>query len=53
MKIANCIALGIWIFELFYGISKCVSGESIHPVIFMMAALCCILHYIGEIAREV
>lgn len=51
-KISNSIGLGIWIFELLYGIMKLIQEEGVNPIIFIGAVLVCILHHIGEIIRE-
>lgn len=52
MKMYNAIGLGIWIFEVIYGIFKWASGEQIHPIIFILAAMCMVLQYIKEIIME-
>jgi hypothetical protein len=52
MKIANCICLCIWIFEVFYGIFKWANGTQIDPIIFTLAAVCLVLQYIKEILTE-
>lgn len=48
-RFMNIIMLGIWIFQLVYGIVNVVNGTNINPIVFICAVLICILHYIEEI----
>lgn len=51
MKILNIIALLIWTFQLFYGVTMAVAGKYIHPVIYICAVFVCILNYINAVGK--
>ena len=48
-KSMNILMLGIWIFQLVFGIVKAANGTNIHPSVFVCAVLICIMHYIEKI----
>ena len=48
-KFTNILMLGIWIFQLVFGIVNIVNGTNINPWIFICAVIICIIHYIQEI----
>ena len=50
-QIFDSICLGIWIFELCYGIACAAADRDIPPIIFIMAVLVCAIHYIAEILK--
>lgn len=47
----NKFMVGVWIFQLIYGIVHMVNGTNIHPFLFICAAGICILYYVQEIQR--
>jgi hypothetical protein len=51
MKILSCIALGIWVFQLFYGIYQIASDKPINSIVYLCAVVSCIL-YFGEKIKE-
>lgn len=45
----DIICLLIWIFQLVLGTKALLTGEEIHPLIFLCAVMVCIMHYLQEI----
>ena len=45
-KFMNILMLGLWIFQLVFGIVNAVNGTNINSLIFICAVAICILHYI-------
>jgi hypothetical protein len=48
MTILKIIAVLIWVFEVFLGAVKCMTGEFVHPVIFTLMALTCVIYSIRD-----
>lgn len=51
-KFMDYFLLGIWIFEMIYGIIACFTDTMISPFVFLCATLVCCIHYISEIAKK-
>lgn len=47
-KFMNGLCLGIWIFQLVFGIVAACGKVTISPIVFICAVLICILHYTKE-----
>lgn len=50
-KIFDLLCLFIWIFQFGLGLHWIASGTPINPVLYIIAVLMCILHYVGELMR--
>lgn len=47
----NVIGLILWIFQLAMAIAWTISGKPINHVLYILAVLVCILHYVEELVR--
>lgn len=48
-KFMNGLCLGLWIFQLVFGIMAACFEVTVSPITFICAVLICILHYIEKI----
>ncbi len=47
-KFMNGFCLGLWIFQLVFGIMAACGKVTVSPISFICAVLICILHYIEK-----
>ena len=48
-RFTNLFMLGIWIFQLIFGVIAICGKVTIPPVLFICAAMICIMHYLEEL----
>lgn len=51
MKIMNVSCLIIWIIQLVLAVACTITDTPINHILYIIAVLMCILHYIGELVR--